>query len=78
MTTYTYLLTSQVGQPNGACPLGAGGEIDAARIDNIPAAAMESGVAINGLVLTADGSGGASYASLPVPDKFSPFLLMGT
>lgn len=78
MTTYTYLLTSQVGQPNGACPLNSSGEIDGARLDNIPASAMSSGTAVNGLVLTADGSGGSSYANLPLPAKLDPFLLMGT
>ncbi len=78
MTTYTYLLTSQVGQANGACPLNASGEIDGTYIDNIPDTAMDSGASVNGLVLTADGAGGSSYATLPIPPKLDPFLLMGT
>lgn len=75
--TYTYLLTSQIGQANGACPLNASGEIDGAYIDNIPDTAMASGASVNGMILTADGAGGTSYASVSGGASLSAFLLMG-
>lgn len=77
MPVYTYLLESTVGQANGACPLGAGGTIASGYIADVPAASLDSTGSVNGTILTANGSGGASYASLAVAPKFSPFLLMG-
>lgn len=78
--TYSYVLVSAVGAPNGVAPLNGSGVIPAANIGakTVAASKIDSGAATNGQALVADGSGGATWGSAGGGgDSFSTFLLMG-
>ncbi len=78
ITTYSYVLLSAVGAPTGVASLNASGVVPASQIGEITAADIDSGAATAGFVLTADGSGGATFVSPPGGgDDLSPLLLGG-
>ena len=60
---YSYVLTSAVNAPNGVAGLDSSGYVYVSQLNDIPASAITSGSATNGFVLTADGSGGASFVA---------------
>lgn len=77
--TYSYVLTSAVGAPSGVAPLNGSGTIAASFIgaQSITAAKINSEAQVNGKVLLANGSGGATWGDAGGADSFSAFLLMG-
>ena len=60
---YSYVLVSAVGAPNGVAGLDASGYVPLSQLDGITADKIDSGSATNGFVLTADGSGNASFVA---------------
>ena len=60
---YSYVLVSAVGAPNGVAGLDASGFVPLSQLDGITAAKIDSEAATNGFVLTADGTGGASFVA---------------
>lgn len=79
--TYSYVLTSAVGAPSGVAPLNSSSKVPTANIPTLDATTfLTSGAAVNGTVLTANGSGGVTFAtsSAAANVDYSPsFLLMG-
>jgi hypothetical protein len=76
--TYSYVLVSAVGAPNGVASLNSSGKVPASQIDGITAAMIDSESATNGQALLADGSGGAVWgAASGGGGSLDPFLLMG-
>lgn len=77
---YSYVLTSAINAPNGVAGLTASAKLSTSVYSAIPASAISSGSVANGFVLTADGSGGSSFAAGGggAADSFPVvFLLMG-
>ncbi len=75
---YSYVLVSAINAPNGVAGLTASATINPALLSGVPASAITSGSATNGFILTANGTGGASFvAGGGGGDSFSGFLLMG-
>lgn len=60
---YSYILVSARGAPDGVAALDGSGFVELDQLSGIPASALSSGAATNGFVLTADGSGGASFTA---------------
>ena len=78
--TYSYVLVSAVGAPNGVAPLNASGVLPAANIGTktVAASKIASGSEVAGRALLTDGSGGATWgAAGGSGGGFDPFLLMG-
>lgn len=75
---YTYVLLSALGAPSGVASLNSSGIVPAAQIGEITAAQIDSEAATATYVLTANGSGGVSWAAPPGGgDDLSPLLLGG-
>jgi len=60
---YSYVLVSAVGAPNGVAALDSSGYVPLSQLNGITADKIDSEAATNGFVLTADGSGGASFTA---------------
>jgi hypothetical protein len=76
--TYVYLLTADKGVADGAATLEPSGYVPLSQLSGILASNMTSSSAVNGSVLKADGSGGASYGTFASDgDAYDAFLLMG-
>ena len=60
---YSYVLVSAVGAPNGVAGLDSSGFVPLSQLDGITAAKIDSEAATNGFVLTADGTGSASFVA---------------
>lgn len=78
---YSYVLVSAVGAPSGVAPLDSNSLVPLTYIDGITAAQIDSESATNGFLLSADGSGGASFVAVQggvTPTDFTNhFMLMG-
>lgn len=77
---YSYVLTSAIGAPSGVAPLNSSSKLSATYLEDesITVAKIDSESSVGGLVVVSDGTGGATWGTVAVPDTgFSPFLLMG-
>lgn len=77
---YSYILVSARGAPNGVAALDSSGFVELDQLSGIPASALSSGSATNGFVLTADGSGNASFVAGgggAAGDFSNVFMMMG-
>lgn len=75
---YSYILVSARGAANGVAALDSSGFVPLTQLNGITADKIDSESAVNGFVLTADGSGAASFSpAAGGGDPFSAFLLMG-
>jgi len=60
---YSYVLVSAVGAPGGVAALNGSGVVPLTQLGGITAAKIDSESATNGFVLTADGTGSASFVA---------------
>lgn len=78
ITTYSYVLLSAVGAPTGVASLDSSGYVPVSQIAGLTTADLTSGAATNGQVLTANGSGGATWTTIATgADDLNPLLLGG-
>jgi hypothetical protein len=77
---FSYLLVSARGAPNGVAALDASGFVPLTQLNGITADKIDSESAVNGFVLTADGSGNASFVAVSggAEEQFpAVFMMMG-